>query len=150
MKLGIKKRENPNGSDLATFRRSISDLFDDFFTLKPTGFFDSDWIPAIDVHEDKKNIYVKADVPGIDEKNLEVNIENNILNIRGEKIEEKQSNDKKNVVIERKHGSFQRSVRLPEGIKSDGIKAEFKNGVLNLVIPKEKEEEPKRIKINIQ
>jgi HSP20 family protein len=150
MKLGIRKRDNQNGSDLATFRRSISDLFDDFFILKPTGFFDSEWIPAVDMHEDKKNIYVKADIPGIDVKNLEVNIENNILHIKGENTEEKHSNERKSVVIERKHGVFQRSIRLPEGIKSDSIKAEFKNGVLNLEIPKEKVEEQKKIKINIQ
>jgi len=151
MNFGIKKRDNSNGSDLDIFRRGISNLFDDFFSLKPTNFFDSDWVPAIDVQEDNKGIYVKADMPGIDEKNLEVSIENNVLSIKGEKTEERREGDeKRSLIVERKHGSFQRSIRLPEGIKSNEVKAEFKNGVLTLNIPKEKVEEQRKIKINVK
>jgi len=150
MNFGIKKRDNSYGSDLDIFRRGISNLFDDFFSLRPTGFFDSDWVPAIDVQEDNKGIYVKADMPGIDEKNLEVAIENNILSIKGEKTEERREGDeKRSLIIERKHGSFQRSIRLPEGIRTGEVKAEFKNGVLTLNIPKEKIEEQRKIKINV-
>jgi len=151
MNFGIKKRDNSNGSDLDIFRRGISNLFDDFFSLKPTNFFDSDWVPAIDVQEDNKGIYVKADMPGIDEKNLEVSIENNVLSIKAEKTEERREGDeKRSLIVERKHGSFQRSIRLPEGIKSNEVKAEFKNGVLTLNIPKEKVEEQRKIKINVK
>jgi len=151
MKLGIKKSDNVQGSELDIFRRNISDLFDDFFSLKPSGFFDSSWVPAIDVDEDNKGIYIKAEIPGIDEKNLEVNVENNILTIKGEKSEEsRRGDDKRSLIMERRYGSFQRSIRLPEGIKSDQIKAEFKNGLLTLDIPKEKMEEPKKIRINVK
>jgi HSP20 family protein len=151
MKLGIKKRDNVQGSELDIFRSNISDLFDDFFSLRPSGFFDSSWVPAIDVDEDNKGIYVRAEIPGIDEKNLEVNVENGILTIKGEKNEESRGgDDKRSLVMERRYGSFQRSLRLPDGIKADQIKAEFKNGLLMLDIPKEKTEEPKKIRINVK
>jgi HSP20 family protein len=150
MQFGLKKRNNFD-TEIDTFRRSISNLFDDFFALKPSSMFDSEWVPSIDVHEDSKGIYVKAEIPGIEEKNLDVNLENNILTIKGEKNEERrEDNDKKTIIMERKYGSFQRSIRLPEGIKADKIKAEFKNGVLNIDIPKDKVEETKKIKINVK
>ncbi len=148
MTFAIKKRNN--GSEVEAFRRSISNIFDDFFNMKPSSMFDPEWVPAIDVHEDGKGIYIKADVPGIDEKNLEVSIENDILTIKGEKSEEfRQGDDKIALIMERSYGSFQRSIRLPESVKADNIKAEFKHGVLKIDIPKEKAAETKKIKINI-
>jgi len=151
MQFGIKKRDNYYGSEIDAFRRSISSLFDDFFSIKPASMFETDWVPTMDVHEDAKGIYVKAEIPGMDEKNIEVNIENNYLTIRGEKTDERrEGDDKRSLVTERRFGSFQRTVRLPEGIKADKIKAEFKNGVLNIDIPKDKVEDPKKIKINVK
>lgn len=150
MKFGIKKRDNNAGSDLDLFKRSISDLFDDFFSLKPSGFFDYDWVPAIDVQEDNKMIYVKADMPGLEEKDIDVSIEKGMLSIRGEKSEERRdSNDKRAIITERKYGSFHRSLRLPDGVKLDEVKASFKNGVLAIEIPREKPVEPKKLKINV-
>lgn len=149
MNLGIKKRDN--GSEIEAFRRSISNIFDDFFSLKPVSMFDSDWVPPVDVHQDSKGIYIKADVPGIDEKDLDVNIENNILTIKGEKCEEtSRGDDKTAIIMERTCGSFQRSIKLPDNIKTDNVKAEFKNGVLKIDIPKEKGEEPKKVKISVK
>ena len=151
MKFGIKKREDALGSELDLFRKSISNLFDDFFTIKSGSLFESDYMPAVDVKEDDKGIYVKADIPGIDEKNLDVNIENNILMIKGEKSEERrEEKDKRVIMMERTQGSFLRSIRLPDGIRADSIKAQFKNGVLSIDIPKEKVEEPKKVKISIK
>jgi len=151
MQFGIKKRDNSYGSEIDAFRRSISNLFDDFFSIKPVTMFDTDWMPSIDVHEDAKGIYVKAEIPGMDEKNIDVNIENNFLTIKGEKTEEKrEGDDKLHLVTERKFGSFQRTIRLPEGIKTDKIRADFKNGVLSIDIPRDKAEEPKKIKINVK
>lgn len=148
MRFGIKKRDNILGSDLEMFRKSISNLFDEFFSLKPTGFFDADWMPAVDVREDSKSVYVTADIPGIDEKNLEVNIEDNVLTIKGERFEEHKSGDEKHTILsERSYGAFQRSITLPRGVKGEEAKAEFKNGVLRIAIPKEKQSEIKKIKI---
>jgi HSP20 family protein len=151
MKFGIKKREDALNSDIDLFRKSISDLFDDFFAVNKGSLYDSDYMPAIDVREDDSNIYIKADIPGIDEKNLSVNIENNILTIKGEKSEERrEEKDKKVLIMERKSGSFQRSIRLPEGIHSNGIKANFKNGVLSIDIPREKIDESRKVKISVK
>ncbi len=151
MKFGIKKRDETSSSEIDTFRRSISNLFDDFFSLKPVGFFDTDWVPAVDVHEDENGIYVKAEIPGMDEKNLAVDIQNNILTIKGEKNDERrESNNRRAIMTERRYGSFQRSIRLPDGIKADRITAEFKNGVLKIDIPREHVESAKKIKITVQ
>jgi len=151
MKFGVKKRENTFDSDIDLFRKSISDLFDDFFTVKNGSLYDSDYMPAIDVKEDEKNIFVKADMPGIDEKNLSVNIEKNILTIKGEMSEERRdAKDKKVLITERKYGSFQRSIRLPEGIDPNGTTARFKNGVLSIDIPRVKVEEAKKLIISIK
>jgi HSP20 family protein len=150
MKFGIKKRDEAYVSDIDLFRKSISDLFDDFFALKHGSLYDSDYIPAVDVKEDEKNIYVKADIPGIDEKNLNVNFEKNILTIRGEKSEERRDDrDKKVLIMERKYGSFQRSSRLPDGINSERTKANNKNGVLTIDIPRERIKKPKKVKISV-
>ena len=87
----------------------------------------------------------------MDEKNIDVKIENNYLTIKGEKSEERhEDNDIRAIITERKFGSFQRTIRLPESIIADKVKAVFKNGVLTIDIPKEKIEEPKKIKINFK
>lgn len=152
MKFGLTKRDNRFGSEIDSFRKSISDIFDDFFKIEPTNFFENDWSPSIDVEEDNKRIHVKADIPGVDEKDISVNLENNILTIKGERKEESknESDDKRYVVSERCYGSFHRSIRLPDGVKADKIKAEFNNGVLKINIPKEKVDEAKKIKIDIK
>jgi HSP20 family protein len=151
MQLGIKKRDNSYGSEIDAFRRSISNLFDDFFSIKPGTMFETDWMPSVDVHEDAKGMYIKAEIPGMDEKNIDVNIDNNYLTIKGEKTEERrEGNDKRSLITERRFGSFQRTIKLPEGIKTEKIKAEFKNGVLSIDIPRDKAEEPKKIKINVK
>jgi len=150
MKFGLRKRENP-GTDLDIFRRRINGMFNDFFTLEPVGFMESDWMPAVDIEEDVNNIFVKADLPGIDEKNINVRLEKNVLSISGERREEKKTEgkDKRSVVTERSFGSFTRAISLPDSIKSDQIRAEFKNGILSITIPRTKAEESKKIKISI-
>ncbi len=151
MQFGLKKRDNTYGTEIDAFRRSISDLFDDFFTIKPGSMIETEWMPSIDVQEDAKGVYINAEMPGMDEKNIDVNIENNYLTIKGEKSEDRQEgNNKRTIITERKFGSFLRTIRLPDGVKPEKVKADFKNGVLIIDIPKEKIEEPKKIKINIK
>ncbi|HOO72463.1 MAG TPA: Hsp20/alpha crystallin family protein [Spirochaetota bacterium] len=152
MNFRIAKRDKTQRNDLDLFRRQISSIFDDFFDLKSTGFSDFQWSPAVDVEETKNAINVKADIPGINEKDLSVTLENDILTISGERREEKKEESKDNhyVVTERKYGSFSRSIRLPEGIHSDKIIANFKNGVLNVTIPRTKVESPKKISIEVK
>jgi len=151
MKYGLKRRDNTIGTDIDSFRRSMTHLFDEFFSMEPTGLFETTWHPAVDVEEDDTNIVVKADVPGIDEKNLNVNVERNVLTISGEKKEEKKTEGpgKRQIVTERSYGSFMRSISLPEGVKAEKITAQFRNGVLTVTVPKGKTDGSRiQIKVN--
>jgi len=140
-----------NNKDVTTnsFRSNIDKLFDDFFFFSPTSLFKNDWEPSIDIEEENDMIHVKAEMPGIDEKDLDVKIENNVLILSGEKKEEKKKEKKNYVFSERKYGSFYRAVSLPEGINKDKIKATFKKGILSIDIPKKETAEPKKIAINV-
>jgi len=150
MKWGLSKRNNSE-SALSNIQRDISHIFDDFFTIRPSLLGEFDWTPTIDVRENDKNITVNAEIPGINEKDINVTLQNNILTISGEKNETREEKDVKDgyVLSERKFGSFCRSISLPEGIKDDKIKAEFKNGVLKIEIPKDETVKQKRITINV-
>jgi len=132
-----------------TFRNNIDKIFDDFFFFSPTSLFKNDWEPSIDIEEGKETINVKAEMPGIDEKDLDVKIENNVLILSGEKKEEKKEEKKNYIFSERKYGSFYRSITLPEGIDREKVKATFKKGVLQIEIPKKEVSEPKKIAVNI-
>ena len=150
MKFGITKRNNSMTSDPGAFRYGVDRLFDEFFNLKPVSLFDSEWLPAIDVYEDEKHIHIKADVAGIEEKDLDLNLQDNVLTVSGKRNEEKKESSGKNCFVsERRFGSFSRSIALPEGINPDSVKAELKNGVLKVSIEKPKIEESKKIKIGI-
>jgi len=132
-----------------TFRNNIDKLFDDFFFFSPTTLFKNDWEPSVDIEEGKDTIHVKAEMPGIDEKDLDVKIEDNVLILSGEKKEEKKEEKKNYLYSERKYGSFYRSISLPEGIDKEKVKATFIKGVLNIDIPKKEVKEPKKITINV-
>jgi len=145
----IKRNNNKNELSIDSFRKNMDKLFDDFFFYSPTSLFKNEWEPRIDVEEDNKSIHVKAEIPGIEEKDLDVKVEDNILTISGEKKEEKKDETKNYIYSERKFGSFYRSISLPEGVKADNIKAAFNKGVLTIDIPKDEAKEPKKIKIEV-
>jgi HSP20 family protein len=150
MKFGITRKNNDSTPELKSFRNDVNRLFDDFFNLRTAGLFDSEWLPAMDVYDDEKNFYIKADVAGIDEKDLDVTINGNVLTVSGKKTEEKKESEGKNFIFsERRTGSFSRSITLPAGFKQKEIKGELKNGVLTITIEKEKPEKTERIKIDI-
>ncbi len=148
MKWGIT-RKNESPLTFNTFRKDLDNFFDEFFSVRPTTFFETDWLPKIDVQEDENEIHVTAEMPGVEEKDLTVTLENGILTIAGEKKEEKEDKTKSRVVSERRYGSFSRSISLPEGIKQDEIKASFKNGVLKIDIEKTEAEKPKKINVEV-
>jgi HSP20 family protein len=150
MKFGITRKNNDSTPELKSFRNDVNRLFDDFFNLRTAGLFDSEWLPAMDVYDDEKNFYIKADVAGIDEKDLDVTINGNVLTVSGKKTEERKESEGKNFIFsERRTGSFSRSITLPAGFKQKEIKGELKNGVLTITIEKEKPEKTERIKIDI-
>lgn len=150
MKFGITKKTTDSTPELKSFRTDINRLFDDFFNIRTAGLFDSEWLPALDVYDDERNFYIKADVAGIEEKNLDVTINGNILTLSGKKVEEKKECEGKNYIFsERRTGSFSRSVTLPEGIKQKDIKGELKNGVLTITIEKQEPVKIEKIKIDV-
>ncbi len=152
MKWGIRKRNEDTELSIDTFRKNIDRMFDDFFSIGPTSLFESEWVPKLDIEEDDDSIDVKAEIPGLDEKDINVTIENSMLTISGEKKYEskKEDKDRKLVVSERKFGSFSRTISLPDGIKADKVKAKFKKGVLNIHIPKDEKAKLKRIQIDVK
>ena len=129
-----------------SFRSEVDRLFDDFLGGVPAltsfrqGFPRAQIItPTLDVKENEKEIVVKADLPGIDEKDINLTIHNGVLSLKGEKKSE-QTDERDNYHIsERSYGSFQRSIRLPETIDEDKVEARFDKGVLTVTIPKRPE-----------
>ncbi len=105
------------------------------------------WSPRVDVSENDNEIVVKADLPGVDKKDLKVQLENNTLTIAGERKYEKEDKSDRYYHSERAYGRFQRSFTLSDHIKADEIKAEYKNGVLTVTLPKSEEVKPKQIEI---
>src|SRR5947208_147400 len=105
--------------------------------------------PAGDIYETEHERVVKADLPDVDPKDLDIRVENNVLTIRGELKFEKKVNEENYLRVERAYGSFARSFTLANSVNSDAIKADYQNGVLTLTIPKKEEAKPKQIKINV-
>lgn len=95
-----------------------------------------DWEPKIDVSETKDAMIVKAEVPGVDQKDISVSLQDGVLTIKGEKSEEKEEKDKRYHRVERSYGSFARAIRLPSAVDGSKVSATFKDGVLTVTLPK--------------
>ena len=108
------------------------------------------WVPSLDVAETKNEIVVKAEVPGMDPKDIDVSLSDGILTIKGEKKQEKEKKEEDYHLVERSYGSFTRSVQLPAQVRSDKIQASHKNGVLRIVLPKSEEAKKKEVKIKVE
>jgi HSP20 family protein len=107
------------------------------------------WAPAVDIYETENELVLKADLPDINEKDLDVRVENNTLTIHGERKFEQKVKEGSYLRTERSYGSFSRSFSLPNTVNTDAIKAEYKNGVLTIELPKRAESKPKQVKVNI-
>jgi HSP20 family protein len=105
------------------------------------------WMPAVDMIDEKEEIVVKADLPGLDQKDIEVTVQDGTLIIRGERKEEKEEKKEDYYYAERSYGSFMRSLSLPKGVDAEKVKATFKKGVLEVHLPKAKEAKGKTIEV---
>jgi len=105
------------------------------------------WLPAVDMMERKDEIVVRADLPGLQEKDIEVSVQDGMLTLRGERKEEREEKDEDYYCCERVAGKFFRTLALPAGVDAEHVKATFKNGVLEVHIPRTKEAKAKRIEI---
>ena len=109
----------------------------------------SRWIPPMDVVEDDEHFVVRADLPGVEEGDVNVELEDNVLTISGERRSDTEERKDGYYRVERAYGSFSRSLTLPEGIDSEAITASFNKGVLEVRIPKPEERKPRRVAINV-
>ena len=136
--------------EFSTLQDRMNRLFRDSFTegrdeaLTTTGF-----APAVDVYEDEHNVTLKIEVPGIEEKDIDVRIENNLLTVHGERKFEKEEKEENYRRIERQYGSFTRSFTLPNTVDTEKVNANYEKGVLNITLAKKAEAKPKQIKVNV-
>jgi HSP20 family protein len=127
----------------------LNRLFTDFFGRTSQDQNLTPWAPAVDIFEGEHELVVKADLPDIKPEELDIRVENNILTIRGERKFEKKSEEKNYLRVERSYGSFARSFSLANTVNTEAIKADYKDGVLTVGIPKREEAKPKQIKVNV-
>jgi HSP20 family protein len=107
------------------------------------------WAPAVDIYETESELVVTADLPGINENDIDVRVENNMLTIRGERKLEKTIDEDNMLRVELAYGSFSRSFSLPNTVNTEAIKADYHDGVLTVRLPKREESKPKQVKVNV-
>ena len=122
---------------------------DSFGDAREEALTTSTFAPPVDVYEDEHNITLKFEVPGIDEKDIDVRIENNMLTVHGERKFEKEEKEENFRRVERQYGSFTRSFTLPNTVNTDSVQAHYDKGVLKVQLAKKAEAKPKQIKVNV-
>jgi HSP20 family protein len=139
---------HPTFGLLEPFRKEMEDVMERFFGDEVGHRLPArTWAPRVDVEETDKEILVKADLPGVDPKAVEISVENGVLTVRGEKKEEKEERKKNYHRIERFAGSFYRAIPLPPGADAERVTASSSNGVVTVSIPKKPEAQPKKITV---
>ena len=135
---------------LTSLQDQVNRLFEDTVQHGRTSQADlATWAPAADIYETENELIAKLDLPGVQEKAVDIHVENNTLTIRGERQFEKEVTEDNYLRIERAYGTFTRSFSLPNIVKVDNIRANLQNGVLTIRMPKREEAKPKQIKINV-
>jgi HSP20 family protein len=135
--------------DLITLRERMNRLFEDAFPHRgeEKELVASSWAPAVDIYEKENALVLATEVPGLDENDIEIKIEDNTLTLKGERKFEKETKEENYHRIERSYGSFHRSFTLPRYIDEDKINAEYENGVLKITMPKKAELKAKKVKV---
>jgi HSP20 family protein len=142
--------------DLARWER---DMMEDFFGRRARPWWPERWfrgenldvtVPTVDVYEEKDDIVVKAELPGMDKDNIEVNLTDHTLTIKGEKKKEEEVKEENYHRSERSYGTFLRTLELPKDVHADKVKASFKNGILEVRIPKTEGAKAKEIKVKVE
>jgi HSP20 family protein len=150
----------PRGSfmDFTRWERDMDRMMEDFLERRMRPWWPERWFraegmelttPAIDLYEEKNDIVVKAELPGIDKNNIEINLADHMLTIKGEKKKEEEDKEENYYRSERSYGSFVRTLELPKDIHTDKVKASFKNGILEVRLPKTEEAKAKEVKVKV-
>ncbi len=127
--------------------RLFSESFSPVFSQEPLAA--GSFVPPVDVYEDEQGIRLKMEVPGIEEKDIDVRLENNLLTVTGERKLEGETKEENYHRIERRYGSFTRSFTLPNTVNTEDVKASYAKGVLTIHLGKRAEARPKQIKVNV-
>ncbi len=139
--------------DLISFKERMDRLFEDALG-RSRGVDESlapgSWSPAVDIYETGENIVMKAEIPGINRKNITLEVKENTLTLKGERKFEKEVKEENYHRIERSYGSFQRSFTLPSNIERDKVEAKFQDGILEVTLPKVETAKPKQIKVEVK
>jgi len=134
----------------SSLQDQINRIFNESFDRSNEESSITTWAPAVDIYETEHELVVKADLPDVKPEELDIRVENNILTIRGERKFEKKVSESNYLRVERSYGTFSRSFSLASTVNSEAIKADYKNGVLTLTVPKREEAKPKQIKVNVE
>jgi HSP20 family protein len=141
--------------DLLSLQDRMNRLFDESYRSTQRGGTEDEWAlggswaPAVDIYEQGTDIVLKAELPGVDPKDVDIRLENNVLSLRGQRKLESEVKRESYHRVERSYGTFSRSFTLPTVVDQAQIKAEFKDGLLRLTLPKREEAKPKQIQINV-
>jgi len=135
--------------DMVTLRERMNKLFEDMAASRgeEKDLTTNSWAPAVDIYETENEVVLTAEIPGIEEKDVEIKVEDNTLTLRGERKFEKETKEENYHRIERAYGSFFRSFTLPSYVDPDKIEAEHENGILKIRMPKRAELKPRKVKI---
>jgi HSP20 family protein len=138
--------------ELERLQNEINNLFDWSFGGVPSrssGLLETGWAPAVDVYESKDDIKVKADLPGLKKEEIDITVQDNTVVLKGEKKQDNEIKEDDCIRTERFYGSFHRVITLPSAVDSGKAKAEYKDGILELTLPKREEAKPKQISVEI-
>jgi len=135
--------------EVMALQNRMNSLFRDFNEGGEGPLTTASFVPAVDIYEDEKKVVLKLEVPGIEEKDLDIRVENNTLTVKGERKFEKEEKEENFHRIERRYGSFYRAFTLPSTVDTEHVGASYNAGVLKLELAKKPEAQPKQIKINV-
>ena len=137
--------------ELSSLQNDMNRLFNTFFDTTSTsnGATPRRWVPAMDLVETDDHFVLKADLPGLSEDDVQIDVEDNVLTVSGERKAEHEDTREGYVRVERSYGAFRRSLTLPEGVEAEAVSASFENGVLEIRIPKPEQRKPRRVAIQV-
>lgn len=143
---GLRRRRDVFG-DLFDMQEQMNRMFNEFFGDRQNTLAEGSWTPSVDVSETDAAIVVRAELPGLSQDDIELNLQDNVLTLKGEKKQERKDEQENYHRTECCFGSFSRSFSLPATVKQEDIQAKFKDGVLEITLPKAEEAKPQKIAI---
>ena len=128
--------------EMTNLQGQVNRLADSLWSGRPES-----WVPAVDVFDTKEAVVLKAELPGMKVDDIQIEVDDNVLTVKGERSFEEKVDEQRYYRVERRYGSFQRSLALPQGVKADEIRATYEDGVLQVTVPKSEAERPRRIEV---